>query len=380
MCKYEHGPPSWTDYNANVTPSGYTEQISNPYSAESYALEYIDLLDPCDEYDGWAFTVVDNELFLKELDNPGEDQLVGILYFPDYQVTLDCEPDVCSYVETESYEPTYQYGEFDLPYAKALMNVSGETMEEPCPACGPVDRPALAETRWSDGSKAFASPRLSATVTPIALSRPRWVRAIADDSMLSVSQTNEAVGDIAIALFARESGASIPDALVRVLDIREETKQISLRSARTAGDGQATLRGLTPGTQEILVLAAGYGRYRQTITVTTNQTTYVPMQLWRSASVSGVVHDRNGQPVAGASIRVEYAPVGRERISRMATGSWMRGSFKTSQEAGAFRVLDINAFADFRVVASHPEYGEVSTSLLNLEAGAARSDVVIIFN
>jgi hypothetical protein len=173
------------------------------------------------------------------------------------------------------------------------------------------------------------------------------------------------------------TGAPIKNAVVRVLDVDRQSKQITLRSSRTDASGGATLVAVTAQTHEVVVMAPGYGRERRTIALTRGRPTYLPVQLWPGASVSGFVRDGRGQPVGGATVSIQYEPVARDRLSRLMDGTWQRGTFETAPDSGGFRVLDVNAYAHFKIVVSVSGLPHAEVGPFYLDPGQQLSDLVI---
>ena len=78
--------------------------------------------------------------------------------------------------------------------------------------------------------------------------------------------------------------------------------QWSSRSATTDGDGRFSLAGVAPGSQPLYAFAEGLASAATRIDVAAGETTFAEISLSPGVTVTGVVRDGDGQPVAGAVI------------------------------------------------------------------------------
>ncbi|MCR9244762.1 MAG: sigma-70 family RNA polymerase sigma factor [bacterium] len=74
--------------------------------------------------------------------------------------------------------------------------------------------------------------------------------------------------------------------------------------ARSGEDGKFTAEWLGTGDYDLFVYAPGYAPHRQKIEVRVDSRAAVEVQLARGATLVGVVRDEDGQPAAGAQVRL----------------------------------------------------------------------------
>lgn len=154
----------------------------------------------------------------------------------------------------------------------------------------------------------------------LAVGRPPTKAELVSDSFTSLRL--RAGASIDVLVLDHHTGRALAGVVVRARGTDGATE-----NPRTDNNGQASLRGLLPGTYRLRVEAPGYVAAEQRVTVLEGtRAQAVRLELARGAKVAGTVRDGYGQRVAGARVWLGEAETrtdsdGNFRMSDVPTGA-----------------------------------------------------------
>jgi RNA polymerase sigma factor (sigma-70 family) len=143
----------------------------------------------------------------------------------------------------------------------------------------------------------------------------------------------------------------------------EEPRRATTPAMRGTTDvrGATTLMPLPVGRLPLEVRAADYAPWRGEVDVVAGSTAAIAVELAAGAIVTGVVHDGDGKPLAGALVR----------HGDVAT---MRSSLAVTDMHGAYQLIDLPA-GKLEVEAAHAAWGKVATTLVAVPDRVERQDL-----
>lgn len=133
-------------------------------------------------------------------------------------------------------------------------------------------------------------------------------------------------------------------------------RSITLRHIRSSAQGAFEIASLPAGDMQLTTKLEGYASEHQSVSLGENQTRYVEFRLTRVRTVRGLILNPNGNPVAGAHVRVIYPEETPAQGVIRTTYQWETGEVK-SDALGSFAV-DVHPEKEFVVEASHEGFVE----------------------
>ncbi|HAK93798.1 MAG TPA: hypothetical protein DCM87_01995 [Planctomycetes bacterium] len=193
--------------------------------------------------------------------------------------------------------------------------------------------------------------------------------------------TLEKGGTLAGRVVARGSGQPVPGAVIEA-----RASRFDMRRARTDDDGAFALSGFHPGPIESLqVRAQGFtAAVLENVAIAPGEETHEELiELTPSASISGTIRSRSGEPVRNA--RIVASPVREdEQGGRMRPGGFMRDAAQTAQgrsdAAGAFVLADAPTEKPLQIAISHPDYAAFRSESFTLSPGEQRGGLEYILS
>jgi hypothetical protein len=228
-----------------------------------------------------------------------------------------------------------------------------------------IDGPSFAQSTTAiDGTFSFGGLAVGDYI--LTVSQPGFVDATSTVSVTTPGSTVPANVTLSKAskvdVFVGDTHAfPVAGAAVTVTSVADG----STLTGSTDGTGHAIIDGLVPGDYTATSTANGYFTAAPVpFTVVAFDTTYpVDVPLLSPASVSGIVSDPNGAPLAGATVSIEGVGVNRS------TTSAADGSF-------TFDGLDLGQYT---VKASNPLYVAPSAQVVNVLAYGSTTTVALNF-
>jgi hypothetical protein len=125
----------------------------------------------------------------------------------------------------------------------------------------------------------------------------------------------------------------------------------------------------------------------------------IDFRMVRSGSIEGAVVDGLGAPIGGAVVSVSYQDQLKDRLAEVSDvverarleglkivtfdASEHRGGHPSTSAGegkgvGEFRIQDVDADRPFRLVARHPEHGDVTSDVLTLQPGGRMVGVRLV--
>ncbi len=185
---------------------------------------------------------------------------------------------------------------------------------------------------------------------------------------------------------ARGGGQPVAGAVVQVSTSRMET-----RRAVTDVDGNFSMRGFYPGPLDNLqIRAKGFTvAVIDRVTIAPGEDTHEEVfELTPSASISGTVKSRTGEPVRNA--RLVASPVRDEEQQNggpggmMRFGGFMRDAAQSAQvrsdAAGAFHFTDVTTERPLQILVSHADYVAFRSEPFSLNAGEQREGLEYVLS
>ena len=130
--------------------------------------------------------------------------------------------------------------------------------------------------------------------------------------------------------------------------------KIIFAHAKATPDGSFVINDVEAGKVHLTTKLDGYAVEHQTLSLRPGETKSVELSLVKPAPLRGIVRNPDGQPLAGATVRVLY-PVDAPEIGEIRTTyQWETGQAK-SDARGNFEI-SIHPDKPFIVEASHPDF------------------------
>ena len=204
----------------------------------------------------------------------------------------------------------------------------------------------------------------------------------------SVRLTLKRPGELDIRVVDGASGRAVPQFAIRLLASSTAARQTGVLWWREVADanGRCELDSLDPGEYRLHVRARGYAIANVSATVTDGETTTVRVPMDSGGTITGVVHDAEGSPVAGARVRVEGAAgpdpfpmpslvtVAQPGASSTgsASGDGSSENFATTDDAGKFELRGV-IDGTHTLVVTHSRFLEARRADVPVTSDAARS-------
>jgi protocatechuate 3,4-dioxygenase beta subunit len=226
--------------------------------------------------------------------------------------------------------------------------------------------PAEAE---SDESGAFVLAGLPATgMVELQVYAPGYARMRQSFTVGSdnVVLTLDAGGTIA-GLVVGKGGEPVGGATVRAAAEGGDRSDMGAFGRSGDGDGRFALHDVRPGRYVVDVRAAGYAPANQSgVRVTEGGTTDVgTLRLRSGGTLQGTVADSAGEPVSGATVRVESG------------SSFNPGQQTQTDAAGAFQIAGLPA-GRVDVVAQHPAFAPARVSGVTIESEGRPAEAALV--
>ncbi|RKY18439.1 MAG: hypothetical protein DRQ55_13325 [Planctomycetota bacterium] len=227
----------------------------------------------------------------------------------------------------------------------------------------------------SDGAGAFLFPQAAARTLPLHASLsgylPKELEHDPRDGELLIELGR---GASLAGLVLGADGRPLPDAEVRVRGAGSQT-------VTTAADGRFLAKGLEPSSDGRLhVLASGHAlQVLQPVQVSADEQRFVQVQLEPGRALAGRVLDADGQPLAGARVRIEGdREVDHGNMTIFPRPTWERSLGRTDATAdaqGRFRISELYA-GEFKLSVTHPNASDVTRSW-QLPSGSEDLELVL---